>query len=69
MREESETGDDGESMSENIKEKKKEFLDGRIERNGEGGNQRGITEKLKDKEEQSIGVHRKSDYEVREEQS
>ena len=62
MREESETGDDGESTSENIKERKKEeFVDSGIAWNGERGNQRGITEKLEDREEKSIGVRRKSD--------
>ena len=62
MREESETGDDGESTSESIKEReKKEFLGGGIGQNGDSGNQRGITEKLEDREEKSIGIRRKGD--------
>ena len=40
---------------------KKEFLGGGIERNGDTGNQRGITEKLEDMEEKSIRIRRKSD--------
>ena len=43
------------------KKEKKKFLGGGIERNGDSGNQRGITEKLEDKEEKSIEIRRKSD--------
>ena len=44
VREESKTGDNGESTSESIKEReKKEFLGGGIGWNGDSGNQRGIT--------------------------